>query len=371
MNIYEQEVGLPVHELDTPALLLDIAAVERNINKMAGFARQAGVALRPHAKTYKGTPIFAWMQLRAGAIGLTASKVSEAELLASGGIRDILIANQVVGARKIRRLVNLAAYTQIIVAVDSPVNVQELSLAAQAKGVTVGVLVEVNIGNNRCGVEPFEPALALAQVVHNSPGLAFRGLMGYDGHLIFIKDFADRDRRSEQGYRLLAETRRFIENAGLQVEIVSGGGSVTYKSASSVPGITELQVGTYIFMDTTYRELGLSDFECTLSMLATVISRPDRPGAEDLAILDVGRKAIDLTYGFPKVKHPTGEIISMPQEHSRLKLQTPGPDPRIGEKVELWVGDSNGTVNLHDKIYVIRNGVVEAVWEISGRGKVT
>jgi D-serine deaminase-like pyridoxal phosphate-dependent protein len=124
-------------------------------------------------------------------------------------------------------------------------------------------------------------------------------------------------------------------------------------------------------MDTTYRELGLSDFECSLSMLATVISRPDRPGAEDLAILDIGRKAMDLTYGFPKVKHPAGEIISMPQEHSRLKLHTPGTEPRIGDKVELWVSDSNGTVNLHDKIYVIRDGLVEAVWEISGRGKVT
>lgn len=371
MNIYEHEVGLPVYELDTPVLLLDIAAVERNIQKMANFARQAGVALRPHAKIYKGTPIFAWMQLKAGAIGLTVSKVSEAEVLASGGIRDILIANQVVGARKIQRLVNLAAYTDIIVAVDSPYNVQQLSAAAEARGVTVGVLVEVNIGNDRCGVEPFKPALDLARVVHEAPGLAFRGVMGYDGQLVFVKDFADRDRRSEQGYRLLVETRRFIENAGLPVEIASGGGTVTFRSASSVQGVTELQVGTYVFMDTTYSKLGLSDYECALSVLATVISRPDRPGAEDLAILDVGRKAMDLTYGFPEVKCPAGEIVSMPQEHSRLKLQAPGPEPRIGDKVELWVSDVNGTFNLHDKVYIIRNGLVEAVWEISGRGKVT
>lgn len=371
MNIHEHEVGLPVCELDTPVLLLDIAAVERNIRKMADFAREAGVSLRPHAKIYKGTPIFAWMQLKAGAIGLTASKVSEAEVLASGGIRDILIANQVVGRRKIQRLVNLAAYTDIIVAVDSAYNVQELSAAAQRRGVTVGVLVEVNIGNNRCGVEPFGPTLALAQAVQASPGLAFRGLMGYDGHLVFVKDFADRDRRSVECYRLLVETCRFLEAAGLPVEIVSGGGTVTYQSASSVPGITELQVGTYIFMDTTYRELGLSNFESSLSMLATVISRPERPGAEDLAILDIGRKAIDLTYGFPKVKQPAGEIISMPQEHSRLKLHTPGPEPRSGDKVELWVSDANGTFNLHDNVYIIRNGLVEAVWEISGRGKVT
>ena len=371
MNIYEHEVGLPVSELDTPALLVDIAAVERNIHKMADFARQAGVALRPHAKIYKGTPIFAWMQLRAGAIGLTASKVSEAEVLASGGIRDILIANQVVGERKIQRLVNLAAYTDIIVAVDSLHNVQALSAAAQARGVTVGVLVEVNIGNNRCGVEPFEPSLHLAQIVHASPGLTFRGLMGYDGHLVFVKDFEERDRQSEAGYQVLVQTRDLIQSAGIPVEIVSGGGTCQHKPASRVKGITELQVGTYIFMDTTYRELGLENFECALSMLATVISRPDRTGAEDLAILDIGRKAMDLTYGFPQVKYPPGEIVSMPQEHSRLKLETPGPDPRIGDKVELWVSDANGTVNLHDKIFIIRNGLVEAVWDISGRGKVT
>jgi D-serine deaminase-like pyridoxal phosphate-dependent protein len=368
MNIYEHEVGLPVGELDTPVLLLDIAAVERNIQKMADFARKAGVGLRPHAKIYKGTPVFAWMQLNAGAIGLTASKVSEAEVLASGGIRDILIANQVVGQRKIQRLVNLASYTDIIVAVDSFDNVQQLSAAAEARRVTVGVLIEVNIGNNRCGVEPFGPWHWRRPCCRRA---GLRGVMGYDGQLVFVKDFADRDRRSEQGYRLLVETRRFIENAGLPVEIASGGGTVTYRSASSVPGVTELQVGTYLFMDTTYSKLGLSDYECALSVLATVISRPDRPGAEDLAILDVGRKAMDLTYGFPEVKRPAGEIVSMPQEHSRLKLQAPGPEPRIGDKVELWVSDVNGTFNLHDKVYIIRNGLVEAVWEISGRGKVT
>jgi D-serine deaminase-like pyridoxal phosphate-dependent protein len=257
------------------------------------------------------------------------------------------------------------------VAVDSPLNVQALSAAAHARGVTVGVLVEVNIGNNRCGVEPFEPSLHLAQMVHSSPGLTFRGLMGYDGHLVFVKDFEERDHLSETGYQVLIQTRDLIQSAGIPVEIVSGGGTTQHKPASRVKGITELQVGTYIFMDTTYRGLGLSDFECSLSMLATVISRPDRPGAEDLAILDIGRKAMDLTFGLPEVKHPPGEIVSMPQEHSRLRLHTPGRDPQIGDKVELWVKDANGTVNLHDRVYIIRKNLVEAVWDISGRGKVT
>ncbi len=371
MDSHDYEVGLHKCDIDTPALLLDLAAVQRNIQKMADYCKAAGISLRPHAKIYKATPIFAWMQLRAGAIGLTVSKLAEAEVLAAAGIQDILIANQIVGARKVQRLAGLAAYTHVMVAVDSAANVQELSAAASARGVELGVLIEVNIGNNRCGVEPGEPTLKLARTILASPALKLKGLMGYDGHLVFVKDFAERTRLSQEAYRTLVAARDDLERAGIPVEIVSGGGSCTYQATCSVKGVTELQAGTYIFMDTTYRDNGLSEFECTLTILTTVVSRPERPGAEDLAILDVGRKALDLTYGFPDVKHPAGTIYSMPQEHSRLKLATPGPYPKIGDKVELWVKDANGTVNLYDKIYAIQDDVVQAVWDISGRGKVT
>jgi D-serine deaminase-like pyridoxal phosphate-dependent protein len=372
MEVHEYEVGLAKNELDTPALLLDINAVEKNIRKMADFSKKAGINLRPHAKIYKATPIFAWMQIRAGAIGITVSKLSEAEILVSGGIRDILIANQVVGERKIIRLVNLAKYSEIIVAVDSLENVQSISKIAQQEGSEVGVLIEVNIGNNRCGVEPFKPTLELARKILSLPGIKFKGLMGYDGHLVFIKDLEERFDRSQKAYQVLADTSKFLLEAGIPVEIVSGGGSCTYKSASSVKGITELQVGTYIFMDTQFREIGgLEEYQCSLSILASVISRPDRPGAEDLAILDVGRKAIDNTYGFPEVKIPAGIIFSMPQEHSRLKFDLAGSNLKIGDKVELWVKDANGTVNLYDKIYAMREERVEAVWDLIGRGKVT
>lgn len=371
MDIHEYEVGLHRSELETPALLLDLAVVESNIQKMADFCKGAGVYARPHAKIYKATPVFAWMQLHAGAIGITVSKLSEAEVLANGGISDILIANQVVGARKMQRLVNLAAYTDLKVAVDSPENVAELSAAASRRGVEVGILVEVNIGNNRCGVEPYEPTLALVRAIQGSPGLKFRGLMGYDGHLFFQNDFQERDKQSKAVYETLVGVRNFIEKAGIPVEIVSGAGSCTYKAASSIDGITELQVGTYIFMDTTYRDKGLSEYECALSVLATVISRPHWPGAEDVAILDVGRKALDIYYGLPEVKYPAGTIYSMPQEHCRLRLDKSSPRLKIGDKVELWVRDANGTVNLYDKIYAMRNDIVEAVWDISGRGKVT
>jgi D-serine deaminase-like pyridoxal phosphate-dependent protein len=368
---HEYEVGLPIHELDTPALLLDLGAVERNVQKMAAYCRAAGVSLRPHAKIYKATPVFAWMQIRAGAIGITVSKLSEAEVLATGGIQDILIANQVVGRRKIERLVNLAAYTRVMMAVDALENARQISDAAQARGVEVGVLMEVNIGNDRCGVEPQAPARTLARQVQALPGLNFRGVMGYDGHLAFHEDFAERDARSKAAYQVLVDTRDDLEAAGVPVEIVSGGGSGTYRSACSVPGMTEIQAGTYIFSDTTYRDNGLAEFECAMSVLATVISRPQRPGAEDLAILDVGRKEMALTYGLPEAKCPAGTIFSMPQEHSRLKLADPYQPLCVGDPVELWVRDANCTFNLYDQVHAVRDGRVEAVWDILGRGKAT
>ncbi len=371
MTDHDYEVGLPVSALDTPALLLDISAVERNIQKMAGFCHRASIHLRPHAKIYKATPLFAWMQLRAGAIGLTVSKLAEAEVLAAGGIQDILIANQVVGQRKVQRLAGLAAYTRMIVAVDSVENAQELSKAAQNRGVEIGILVEVNIGNDRCGVEPFEATRRLAECIQTLPGLKFRGLMGYDGHLAFCEDLQQRDQLSRAAYKTLVDTRDYVQQAGIPVEIVSGGGSGTYRSASAVSGLTELQAGTYIFSDTTYRDNGLEEFECALTILSTVISRPQRTGAEDLAILDVGRKEIALTYGFPEMKSPEGTIFSMPQEHSRLKLADPNKPLRVGDTVEIWVRDANCTFNLFDKVYAIRNGVVEAAVDIPGRGKAT
>lgn len=371
MNIHEYEVGLHKKDLDTPALLVDMDAVERNVQKMAEYFKSAGVLLRPHAKVYKATPQFAWMQLRAGANGITVSKLAEAEVLATGGIRDILIANQVVGARKIRRLVNLAAYTNLIVAVDSLGNVHKISQAAVEKGSIVGVLIEVNIGNDRCGVEPFEKTLDFVQTILKLPGINFRGLMGYDGHLAFHDDLQERFELSTKAYQILVKTQELLVSHNIPVEIMSGGGTNTYKSASSVPGMTEIQCGTYIFSDTTYRDIGLPEFECALSLLSTVISRPDRTGAEDVAILDVGTKGCSTIYGFPEVKSPEGVIYSMPQEHSRLKMSKPGDWLKAGDVVELWVKDANGTVNLYDQIYCMRGDIVEAVWDLPGRGKNT
>lgn len=370
MSAHEYEVGLHKNDLDTPALLIDLAAMERNLQTMADYLKKVKVNLRPHVKLHKATPVLAHMQLQAGAVGLTCAKLSEAEVLVAAGIRDVLIANQIVGERKIRRLVNLAAHSDVMVAVDDSHNVTELSEAAQAKAVTLRVLVEVDIGNKRCGVEPFEPTLEISRTVLKAPGLKFMGLMGYDGHCTFLADVEERYACSNKANQLLVATRECVERAGIPVQIVSAGGTLTYKAASRLAGITEIQAGTYLLMDSSFKEKGLTEFECALSVLATVTSRPPRPDAENLAIIDVGRKTMEVALGLPEVKEPAGATVtSMPQEHARLKLEGASRQLRIGDKVELWVRDANCTINLHDKFYAIRNDIVEAVWDIPGRGR--
>ena len=372
MSIYEYEVGLHKSQLDTPALLIDLQVMEDNLQRMADFFKDKEVELRPHVKLHKATPALAHRQLEAGAIGLTCAKLSEAEVLAAAGIKDILIANQIVGDRKIRRLVNLAAYTNVIVAVDNDENIRQLSQAAEGRGVKLRALVEVDIGNARCGVEPGEPALELSKAIADSSGLIFMGLMGYDGHLTFRVDPADREELAIAANTILVETRKYIEASGLEVPVVSASGTFTYKYVSRLAGITEIQAGTYLLMDTAFKEKGVEDFNCSLSVLATVTSRPARANAENLAIIDVGRKSIDNYYGLPEVKNPAGAaIFSMPQEHGRIRLDGTSGDLKVGDKVELWVRDANGTINLYDKFYAMRDDIVEAVWEIPGRGQAT
>jgi D-serine deaminase-like pyridoxal phosphate-dependent protein len=371
MTLHEYEIGIHKNEIDTPALLVDVAAMERNLEKMAEYFRHVDAKLRPHVKLHKATPILAHKQLCSGGVGLTCAKLAEAEILAQAGIKDILIANEVVGARKMQRLVNLAAYTNLIVAVDSLQSVTEISNAAQQRNVKVGVLVEVDIGNNRCGVDPFGPALELSRAVAKAPGIIYKGIMGYDGHCTFQVQASERAECARKANQLLVDTRDFIEKAGLPIQIVSGSGTFTYKMATTMKGLTEVQAGTYLLMDTAFKEKGVEEFDCTLTILATVISRPIR-GANDMAILDVGRKQLDPIYGFPEVKVPSdGEIYSMPQEHSRLRLKGNASSIRIGDKVELWVRDANGTINLFDKFYAIRDDHVEAIWDIPGRGQAT
>jgi D-serine deaminase-like pyridoxal phosphate-dependent protein len=358
-------IGSSKWDIDTPALLIDLPAMESNLAKMAKFFEGVPANLRPHVKTYKATPELARLQLNAGAVGVTCAKVSEAEVLVRAGIEDVLIANQIVTPLKIARLIELAKVSDIKVAVDNAVNVAALSQMASKGRAEIGVLVEVNIGHNRCGVAPFGPTLELVQLVIDSPGLKFRGLMGYDGHCTLKITAEERGGEAKKANSLLVEVKEFIQAAGIEVGIVSASGTFTYRYAAPIEGITEIQAGTYLLMDTAFRDHGVTEFEQALSVLATVTSCPTYPGAEGLAIIDVGRKSISPLLGNPEVKHPAGaEVTSLSQEHGRIVFEGGVRSVTIGEKVELQVRDSNGTVLLFDRFYAIRDGIVEAVWPI-------
>lgn len=365
MSDYAGIVGQSKLAVDTPALLIDLPAMERNIARMAAFFADKRAKLRPHAKTHK-CPIIAHKQLEAGnAVGITCAKLGEAEALVEGGIRDILIANQIVGPQKIARLVGLAHHADLMVAVDDLANVAELSAAASVARVQLGVLVEVNLGMNRCGVEPGEPALALARKVAEARGLRFMGLQGYEGHLVFTPNPDERRERTLAAMKCLVDTRREIEAAGLEVRIVSGGGTGTYNVTGSFPGVDEVQAGSYVFMDTKYRSVGL-DFELALTVLTTVISRP----TPQVAITDAGLKVITNDFVMPEVKGIAGATVAkLSEEHGKVEFSSPNADIKIGSKLEFVVSHGCTTINLHDRYYALRDGRIEAVWMIAARGK--
>jgi D-serine deaminase-like pyridoxal phosphate-dependent protein len=363
-NPYPYQPGASIQELDTPALLLDLDAFERNIQTMADFFATKPTALRPHAKTHK-CPQVALRQLEAGAIGITCAKVSEAEVMVRSGVKDILIANQVVGAIKINRLTELAQHCDLMVAVDDPANVDELSQACSAKGVPLRVLVEVDIGMGRCGVSPGQTVLKLARQVDRAPQLRFAGLLAYEGHLVSIKDPQERARKVNAAFAPLQETAELLARAELPAQIVSGGGTGTYDVTGTCPPVTEIEAGSYVFMDSTYLE-SRPEFEAALTILSTITSRPS-PGR---VIVDVGKKSLTTEFGLPQVHDVEGlQLQGLSEEHGRLAVTGPtGGQVRPGDKIRILPSHCCTTVNLYDALHVIQDGVLVDVWSIAARG---
>lgn len=351
-------------EVDTPALALDRAKLERNLRRMADFAAGGPAKLRPHAKTHKCVEI-ANLQLDAGAVGITCAKVGEAEALADGGIPDILIANQIVGPLKIARLMKLAGRCTVTVAVDDAGNVAQLSAAAVAAGVTLRVFVEVNVGMDRCGVEPGEPALALARQVADAPGVVFAGLQAYEGHLQNLLPFEDRAARTLVDMRKALAAKEYIEAAGLDVPAVSGCGTGTHTVTGRLPWMTELQCGSYATMDAQYASVGGADYENALTVLVTVISRP-RP---DKAIVDAGLKAVTPEFGDPTVLVEGASWLDFSEEHGEVMLSGAAQELRVGDKIELIPRHGCTTVNLYDRYHVVQDGTLIAVWDVAARGR--
>jgi len=358
------EVGLDKRELDTPVLWVDLDGLAHNIGYVAATLKAAGVHWRPHVKGIK-VPAVAHQALAAGAQGVTCAKLGEAEVMAAAGITDILVANQVAGPRKVNRLAHLRRQYDVKVAVDNAANVAELGRAAAARGVELGVVVEVDIGLQRAGVAPGQEALELSRTVHNTPGLRYEGLMGWEGH---ARGEADLDRRRpviEEAIGLLVESAELVRGDGLPVRIVSAGGTGTYYVTAFQPGVTEIQAGGAIFGDIASRDWGVNTAPC-LFVRTMVTSRP----APDRIILDAGFKALPTWNNTPEaVGLPGVKSLRMSAEHGTVMLSQSNSGVQVGNAFDCIVGYGDETVCLHDRLYGIRDGIVEVVWAIEGRGK--
>jgi D-serine deaminase-like pyridoxal phosphate-dependent protein len=348
-------------QIETPALVIELDALERNIRAMADFMRGKKAVLRPHYKTFK-CPTIAHMQVDAGARGICCAKLGEAETLVEAGIGDVLIANQIVDPVKVNRLAGLArGGCKITVAVDTEENIRELSRAAHKYGSTIHVLVEVDVGMGRCGINTPEEALVLARLIADSKVLVFEGIQAYEGHIIHNRDVEVRRRGVREMIEKVGGIKRHLEKNGLPVKEISGGGTGTYNITGDNTIWTEIQAGSYVFMDTVYNEVGLA-FENALFVLATVIHK--RPG---VAVTDAGQKVCTLDQGLPRVRGREHLTVKLHEEHGLVADEK--DELKYLEKIEYIPSHCCTTVNLHDRYCCVRNGLLEGMWPVTGRGK--
>ena len=359
-------------ELPTPALTIDLDILESNLQQMAGYCRQHGLDLRPHAKTHKA-PEVGHMQIERGAVGLTVAKVGEAEVMAAAGLDNILIAYPIWGDEKLRRIANLARERTILLSLDNEATADGLSRAASSAGATVGVLVEFDVGMRRCGVEAGPSALELARKIEKMPGLKFRGLMTFPGN-IWGTD-ADREKSAKHVAELVEQTLEPFRKAGMEVEIVSGGSTPSARLTHKIPGITEIRPGTYVYNDlNTYYQGACRLEDCAARVVATVVSTAV-PGR---AMIDAGSKTLSsdgLGSGPAKghgyvVEAPDAALIKLNEEHGHLDITNSAHKFHVGEVVTVIPNHVCTCVNMHDEVFLVRKGKVEGAWKVAARGKV-
>ena len=366
-----QLVGGHKSDLDTPAYCINLEVLEANIGSMSGFLRDREKAWRPHAKCHK-TPAIAHQQLRAGAIGVTVAKVSEAEVYAAAGIRDILIANMLAGRPKLERVAALCRTADPVLACDHFVQAEALASVCRERGVTCRVIIEVNIGMDRVGIRPGSDFRDLARGIAGLSGVTLAGIMGYEGHLLRVENRAEKTERINAAIALLTEQRDLMQAEGLPCEIVSAGGTGSYQITADCAGVTELQCGGGIFADPYYiHRCGLAGLEPALMIIGTVVSRPQL----DRAVIDCGRKTINQEVEPPTVKGtvagrplPDAVFTGLSAEHGIIKLGPQSQDLKIGDKIEIIPGYADFTTPLHNQFLGLRNGIVESVWPIAARG---
>lgn len=351
-------------DIDTPSLLLDLDRVEANIATMAKFFAGIPCDLRPHFKTPK-CPEVARLQIEAGAIGITCAKLGEAEVLADAGVEtSVLIANQIVGPHKIKRLAELAQrFPELLVAVDDSAQVDAIEAALPSGGHPLGLVIEVDVGMHRCGTDTPEQTVALARHISESR-VPYRGIMGYEGHAVLIPDAEKRTELAGKAIATLSEHREALANAGLAPAIVSAGGTGTHDLTARTEGVTEIQAGSYVFMDGAYRKVR-EDFQPALNVLTTVVHRRGR-----LLITDCGMKALSHEFGMPRGAELPLECVGLSEEHGHVLIDKDAElDLSPGDRIRLLPSHGDTTINLHDRYYVLRGDEVEAVWEIAARGR--
>ena len=368
-------VGEPAVSIDTPALVIDLDAFERNLDRMAGFGRETGIRIRPHAKTHK-SPIVARMQIERGAVGQCCQKVGEAEVLVAGGVTDVLVSNQIVGTAKCARLAALARRARIGVCADHPDQIDGYALAARAAGVVLHVLVEIDVGAARCGAPTVEAAVALAQRIEAAEHLSFDGLQAYHGSAQHIRGHGERRQAIENAGARVRSTVDALSATGLSCRTVGGAGTGSFRFETAHGLWNELQPGSYCFMDADYAQnldtegAERGEFEHALFVASTVMSA----AAPGIAVLDAGHKASAIDSGLPSVwLLPDVHYVGASDEHGKLSLGAGAARLGLGDRVWLIPGHVDPTVNLHDWYVGVRGGletgVVETVWPVAARGR--
>jgi 3-hydroxy-D-aspartate aldolase len=362
--------GMPIEEVDTPALLVDLDALEFNLTRMAGAAAAAGVRFRPHAKTHKCAEI-ALRQIALGASGICCQKVSEAEAMVGGGVGNVLLSNEIVDKRKLARLAALATRATLSACADNAVAVDAMNAAAAEHGVVIPVLVEIDAGGDRCGVDPGEPALRLAGHIAASSHLRFGGLQAYQGRAQHIRPAAEREGAAHAAANASGRTRDLLARHGIACDAITGGGTGTWAQDAASGVYTELQAGSYIFMDADYRAnrtadgAAYSEFRQGLFIYTQVMSAPGR----HYVIVDAGLKAVAVDEGMPVPDGLPGVPYVRPSdEHGMLDMRANPGALRLGAKLRLIPGHCDPTVNLYEWLVAVRGDRVEAVWPVVARG---
>jgi len=361
-----------IEELETPAIVVDADILETNIRDLSTYAAAHHLNLRPHIKTHK-IPEIAHMQVAAGSSGITVAKSGEAQVMADAGLADILVHYPVLGAAKLERLAEIARTRRVTMAVDSLVTAEDISAAASAKGSTIGLLVEFDVGMRRCGLESPEDGKALAIAIQKLPGVCFRGISFYPGH---IKCAAENQGPAlEEVSARIAEITASLSGAGIACEIVSGGSTPTAYQSHRVAGLTEIRPGTYVFNDRNTLDAGVCSLsQCALRVHVTVVST----AVSGRAMVDGGSKTFSgdrLSSGAKEgfgyvVEDPSIRFLAMSEEHGHLDLSESDYRPKIGDRLTIIPNHVCTCVNMHSRIHYHRGGTVEGVWEVAARGRV-